>query len=73
MPTLPGLTERTPATARSNWMWVCALTSTRSSTPASAARMRASGVANVISSSSLRGDPWQKRVGPNPSISTTAP
>jgi hypothetical protein len=27
----------------------------------------------VISSSSLRGEPWQKRVGPRPSISTTTP
>ena len=31
-----------------------------------------SDVPRVIGSSSLRGDPWQKRVGPSSSISMTA-
>ena len=32
--------------------------------------MRSSGVSGVTSSSSLRGEPWQKRTGPRPSTST---
>jgi hypothetical protein len=41
------LTKRTPSTQRSNWICVCALTKTRSRTPARSARIRRAGVAGV--------------------------
>ena len=43
-----------------------------SSTPAVNSATRSAGVAAVTHSSSLRGEPWQKRVGPSPSTSTTS-
>src|SRR5262249_34438491 len=57
IPTLPGFTERTPWVTRSNWICACAVTRTRSATPTRALRMRRPGVAGVISSSPLRGEP----------------
>ena len=59
MPTLPALTKRIPSTSRSNWTCVCPPTTTRSSTPSSAARKRSSGETLVRISSSSRGEPWQ--------------
>ena len=72
MPTLPALTYRRPATARSTCTWTWPATTTRSSTPASAAANASSGVTRVTISSSRRGVAWQNSVGPRPSTSSVA-
>src|SRR6476660_8149811 len=68
---LPVPTTRTPATVRSYEPCTCAATTTRSGTPAMNSRTRSSGVTGVPHSSSLRGEPCTKRVGPSTSTSST--
>ena len=66
----PGFSNRLSPTRRSYCMCVCAVTMHASDTPAVNSSTRSAGVAAVTHSSSLRGEPWQKSVGPSPSTST---
>jgi len=70
-PDAPRLVSRTSPTTLSYWTWTCAVTTTRASIPVMKAPTRCRGVRSVTHSSSLRGEPWQKHVGPRPSTSTT--